>query len=52
MLEGNEECMYFVAATLKGMINLYKVKNPEQPSIDSVTLEWQASIVEILKLKT
>lgn len=53
MLDTNDESGdYLVAVTLKGTITVYKIKNPDQPSIDTCVLEWQASIGDILKART
>ena len=52
MLDSNDECGYFVGATMKGMICLYKVKNPDMPTIESCLLEWSSSIANLLKQKT
>ena len=40
MLDSNNESEYLVAVTLKGSITVYKVKNPDQPSIETCVLEW------------
>lgn len=41
--------MRFVTLTLKGTVNVYRVKDVYQQSLDSVALEWTASLTDVLK---
>ena len=52
MIDSNEECSLLAGVTLKGMVYLYKVRNPDHPSIETCTLEWNASFADVLKAKS
>jgi len=49
MIQTNEANNQIVVLTLKGAILVYKVINPDFPSIDSVRLEFQTNVVQLLK---
>lgn len=40
MIESNQKLNQIVLLTLKGLLLVYKVINPDYPSIDSVRLEY------------
>lgn len=52
MIDSNEESGILAGVSLKGMVYVYKVRNPDHPSIETCTLEWNASIADILRSKT
>ena len=52
MLDSVEETGTLVGITLKGGVHVYKIRNPDYPTLESVQLEWQASIIEILRTRT
>jgi len=49
MLTGDSASSRLCTLSVKGVVSLFKVK--EVMSMDSCTLEWQASLSDILKLK-
>ena len=49
MLAGNAATQRLCTISMKGEVRLFKIK--ETASIDSCSLEWQASIADILKTK-
>jgi hypothetical protein len=51
-LESNEEAMSFATLNLKGILNVYKVKNPDYAGIDTCTLAWTTSVLDILRRQT
>lgn len=44
--------MSFVTLNLKGQLNVYKIKNPDYPGIDTCTLAWSTSVNDILRRQT
>jgi hypothetical protein len=52
IIDSNEECDLLAGVTLKGMVYVYRVRNPDHPSIETCTLEWNASIAEVLKARS
>lgn len=49
MIESNQDLNQIVVLTLRGNVIVYKVLNPDFPSIDSVRVEYQTSIQHILR---
>ena len=50
-VESNSEASAFATVSFKGQVSLFKVKNPDYPSVDSCTMLWQCNITEILKIR-
>lgn len=51
-IDVNEEAMAFAVLTLKGNLQLYRVKNLGDQGVsflDSCSLDWQASMADILR---
>jgi len=38
--------------SIKGNVIVYKIKDPENVTIDSCMLEWQASIADVIKQRS
>ena len=51
-LESNEEAMSFATLNLKGVLNVYKIKNPDYSEIDTCTLAWTTSVTDLLRRQT
>ncbi len=49
LLTGNSKCQKLALLTLKGQVQLYKVRDIQ--ALDSCVLEVQASIVDVLKIR-
>lgn len=48
MIESNQKLNLMALLTLRGKIFVYKVVNPDYPSIDSLRLQYSTSIQQLL----
>ena len=49
MIESNEDALSIAVVSLKGIVTIYKIKNPDMNLPDQCSIEWSSSLVDVLK---